>query len=163
MATFVGGGTARFVLDAYKTGQRKIKGEEWLPQNTPIGKSFYGKRTNESDRQEFYEAWDKIDAGYYEVKTLAKAGDSEEAKAARARNLPEVTVWKMFDKTKDALKDLREARDRLLENSAMAAEEREKKIADLDARSREMIRRVLQILRQDIEGSGGIGCGYRMD
>jgi hypothetical protein len=145
MTDFVGGGTARFVLNAYKTGQRLGAGEEWLPESTPIVKSFYGSRTRESDRREFYTAWDKIDAGMYEYKTLQKAGDRAATAEARTRNLPEISVWKLFDKTKDALKDLRTARDRVKASDTLSAEERRAKIDALDNQEQELIRRATQI------------------
>lgn len=152
MTQFVTGGVGRFVMSGIKTGQRIIAGEEWLPEATPFLQRFYDTRTSESDRREFYEAWDEVDAANFEFNTLRKAGYREGATDARNTYGAELQVYRTFKKTREVLKDIRDQKDKIEENQALSAAERRTRLDELVKRERDLISRALAAYRKAKRG-----------
>lgn len=144
---FIGGGVAKFVANAINTGERVVTGEEWLPEKTPFLRRVYGKTTTETRTREFYEVWDDVDRGHYEVRTLAKSGDKAGADAAREKYGPELRVHAAMKGAKNTLKSLREQRDKIKADSKMDRDTRQKRLDDIDGREKALISRVLKQYR----------------
>lgn len=144
---FAGGGVAKFIGNAINTGDRLIKGEEWLPEKAPFIRRVYGKPTVESRRREFYEVWDDVDRAYYEVKELARKGFRDESNEARQKYAPELKVYGQMKGAKETIGNLRDQKDNIEDDAALTRDERKAKIAEIDAREKALIMRVLKSYR----------------
>jgi predicted RNA methylase len=124
---FVGGGVGKFVANALQFGNDILAGREWLPEKTPILRRFYNKETSQSKRREFYDSWNVVDQGAYEVDKLKKNKQDAEAKAARTRNAAELEAYPAMAATMRKLKTWREQRDTIAKNAKLSEEEKRQK------------------------------------
>lgn len=110
---FLAGGVGKFFLNVWATGERIVTGDEWLPEQTPFVRRLYGKTTTTSRRREFYDAWNEVDQAYYEVRELAKDGDTEGSRAAREQYAAELEAYSTMKATYKDLKTLQKRRERI--------------------------------------------------
>lgn len=141
---FAGGGGGKFVVNALQTGQSVLSGNEWIPEKTPLMRRFYGKATSVSRRREFYDAWNEVDAAFYEVRTLTKAGLRDEAKAARARNAVELKAYPALSAAYKTLKGLRKQREAIEANEKIGAPDKKVRLNRLVDRENEIVHGALK-------------------
>lgn len=142
---FAMGGAGKFVLNTIATGERVVSSDEWLPEKTPFIRRLYGKTTTGSRYREFYDAWDQVDAAFYEVKELAKAGDREGSLAARQTYRPELSAYPTFKATAKMLRDIRKLKSQIEADDRLAAEEKRRRIEDLRKREHSLILKSLSV------------------
>jgi hypothetical protein len=141
---FMGGGLGKFVLRAWKTGERVVNGDEWLPDQTPFVRRLYGKTTTLSRRREFYEAWNEVDQARYEVNKLRDNKMREESLAAREKNRAELQSYAAMHGAYEALRKYKKQRDAI---------EQDRTLSDADKRTRrddivkQENQRIIQALR----------------
>ena len=140
---FLAGGVGKLVLNTIASGERIVSGDEWLPEKTPFIRRLYGRSTTVSRRREFFEAWDEVDAAFYEVKELAKDGDMEGSRRAREEYRAELAVYPVMKTTDKALREMRKQREQIEKNKAFSEAERRQRLDDLRKRENQMIMRAL--------------------
>ena len=140
---FLAGGVGKLVLNTIASGERIVSGDEWLPEKTPFIRRLYGRSTTVSRRREFFEAWDEVDAAFYEVKELAKDGDMEGSRRAREEYRAELAVYPVMKTTDKALREMRKQREQIEKNKALSEAERRQRLDDLRKRENQMIMRAL--------------------
>jgi hypothetical protein len=129
-ADFALGGLGRFFVNALSTGERFLRGEDWVPEDFPMVRRLYGQVKREGT---FYELWDKIDTARYETMRLAKLGDAEGAARVREANRADLGLYLLFKRTRDQLADLA---DKSRKAEAEGDRERQK---HFDARRQKLI------------------------
>lgn len=142
---FAMGGVGKFVLNAVNSGERVVSSDEWLPEKTPFVRRLFGKTTTVSRYREFYEAWDEVDAAFYEVRTLSKEGDREGATEARREFRPELTAYPMMKAANKSLRDMRKIRARIEADGGLSSDEKRKRVEEIRKKENALILRALRV------------------
>lgn len=153
-AQFAMGGVGKFVLNTWATGERLVTGEEWLPEETPIARRLYGKATTASRRRDFYEAWNEVDAAYYEMRELAKTGDLEGAQTARQTYRAELAAHAPLKATYKSLRALRKRRDVIEADTSLSRTEKLRRREEIVKQENAVISRALVIYNRAIKQNG---------
>src|SRR5690606_27210960 len=151
---FAMGGVGKFVLNAVHTGERIVTGDEWLPEKMPFVRGLCGKSTAVPGRGEFDEAWDEVDAAFYEVRDLAKDGDIAGSRAARQRYRAELSAYGVMKATAKTLREMRKQKDRIEADKTLSATEKRRRLDELRKRENALIMKALATYakaRQDAE------------
>lgn len=147
MMDFLGSGAWRFLEQVWNTGAQLIAGDG-LPEigDLPIVNRFAGSGNAVSSlRHAFWETWDDIDAAHHEAKALRDANERDAFRAVQTQYRTELSVYGAFNDARSALGDVRDQRAALEGNDRITAEERQRRLDELEARERDILRRVLEI------------------
>ena len=144
-AQFVGGGIAKFALNATGTGHRFLSGEEFVPEKTPFVRRLYGAQTSTSRRRDFYEQWTAVDAAHYEVIQLGKAGDSDGAQSARAKYRAELEAYGAMKGASKSLSQFGKERTRIQLDKSLSDEQKSVRIKDIQDRENKLILRSMEV------------------
>lgn len=140
---FAGGGMARTVINAFKTGATLLKGEEVLPEQIPFVRRVYSAPTSVSHLREFYNVWGKIDQADYEVKQIAKT-DPAAAKQAREAHISEIRAYPAMKAARKVLSDIEERRTAIEANERMDPDARRWQLEHLAVTEKQAVSRGLK-------------------
>lgn len=143
-AQFLGGGVAKFLLNMSGTAQRALSGEDWVPEKTPILRRVYGAQGATSRRQDFYEQYQKVDAAFYEMQQLAKAGDREGVQRVRTENAAEIAAYGAMHGTQRALSKFAKERGQTQLNRSLSDAEKTTKLNEIKDRENALILKALE-------------------
>ncbi|CAN7686722.1 hypothetical protein LJR030_003144 [Rhizobium sp. LjRoot30] len=93
---FFTGGIGRFLSQTAETGQRALQGE-FEPQKTPWVRSFYGAIGEDSQRAEFYDQRERVQAAKSRLKEYQEKGDKTALDEYRQENAQEIRAIGAFD------------------------------------------------------------------
>jgi len=144
-----GGGAARTVLNAIKTGKTLLTGEEWLPEETPFLRRVYSEQTTTSRLREFYNAWEEVNQAYYEVGQLRKLGDTPSARQATEDHKAEMKAYPALKGARKRLDAIGDRRAAIEANDKMATETRRRLLDDLARQEADTVSRGLKAYQPD--------------
>lgn len=130
---FVSGGIGRFASQATKVGNDTIFGGEFKPEDAPIIRQFYGRRTDADRRGEYFKLRDIAHEFSERRKAYLEQGRDSEAGQMEAASPILSEVAPVFDQTEKALAKLRRARNAIRGDKSMAETERETLLKENDA------------------------------
>lgn len=130
---FVSGGIGRFASQATKVGNDTIFDGEFKPEDAPIIRQFYGRRTDADRRGEYFKLRDMAHEFSERRKAYYEQGREAEAGRMEIENTIMFDVAPVFDKTEKALAKLRRARNAIRGDKSMAETERETLLKENEA------------------------------
>lgn len=140
---FTVGQAGKFLSRAWQTGSRIAHGEEWLPEKAPFVRRFYGEAGSSNARlSDFYDVWRDVEQARYHYRELRKDKEIEKAEMVKRDNRPELLAYAGFNKTVNALRKIRKARE-AVESSDLATETKQKRYEHLDQQRDRLIHNAL--------------------
>lgn len=129
MVEFVTGGIGGLFNRTMATGSSIVTGEDIPADKIPFVRKVYGKHSDYTGRQEYYEMRDAVALTEAQIKFYKDKGDRETVAKLREKYAADIKAKAIFDATDKALKPLRKRRD-----AATTVEERNAIIDKIDAR-----------------------------
>lgn len=125
MATFLTGGSGRFLADTYGTGGEVLSGDGVTWENAPIVRMFYRTTDVDDYRARFYQQADEVKALQEKVSTYKKAGEQDKVSAIRQGEDGDLLRLKgQAKRSGERVADMRDAEDAVRSNEALSASEK---------------------------------------
>ena len=133
MATFLTGGSGRFLTDSYGTGGEVLSGDGVAWENAPIVRMFYRTTDVDDYRARFYQQADEVKTLQEKVSTYKKAGEQDKVRAIRQGEDGDLLRLKgQAKRSGDKVADMRDAEDAVRSNEALSASEKKAEIKAIE-------------------------------
>lgn len=136
---FFTGAAGSFVRRAAELPGLYFSGDDMTVQDVPFVRTLVRQVGPWTSRSEFYERRDIIEAAYDEVRGFAQQGNSAEAQRAMQENQAIVALRPFAQRVNNALRQLRDARETIEANDAMADDVRQQRLDQIEETERQLL------------------------